>query len=208
MKKQHYRGYQGRQKSSLIGILFAFILAGCLLFSALFTAVVTGAKDDIDAQPQVMLILGCQVMDWGPSYLLQDRLDTALAYLEEHPDMLVVVSGGQGSNEPMSEAKAMADFLVSHGISESTILLEEKSTSTWENLQFSAALLEACGVDTTDGILIVSNAFHLRRAGMLALRAGFAEVDVLAAPSSHIPSRIKMYIREPIALAKSFIVDR
>ena len=69
-----------------------------------------------------MVILGCQVKPWGPSILLQDRLDEALGYLEDHPDMTVVVSGGQGPDEPSTEAQAMADYLIEHGISEDTIL--------------------------------------------------------------------------------------
>ena len=58
------------------------------------------------------------------------------------------------------------------------------------------------------GVLVVSNGFHLTRARMLAGRAGFVEVSTLAAPSSHLPSRLHMYIREPLALVKSFLFDK
>ena len=57
-------------------------------------------------------------------------------------------------------------------------------------------------------VLIVSNGFHLTRARMLAERAGFDNISTLAAPSSHLPSRLKMYVREPLALVKSFLFDR
>ena len=70
-----------------------------------------GAYDHIQGEPEVMVILGCQVRQDGPSVLLRDRLDEALDYLEDHPDMTVVVSGGQGPDEPTSEAQAMADYL-------------------------------------------------------------------------------------------------
>ena len=141
--------------------------------------------------------------------LLQDRLETALDYLEEDPDILVVVSGGQGSNEPVSEAACMADWLEEKGISEDRIFLEDQSSNTKENLIFSKDLLAREGIDVGEtDVLVVSNGFHLTRARMLAERFGYGEVSTLAAPSSHIPSRIQMYIREPLALVKSFLLDR
>ena len=75
-------------------------------------------------------------------------------------------------------------------------------------MTYSARHLKEAGVDLVDGVLIVSNGFHLTRARMLAGRAGFENISTLAAPSSHVPSRLKMYIREPLALVKSFVFDR
>jgi len=183
-------------------------LIGMLMFALLFAAVMSGAQDDVTGEPEVMIILGCQVKPWGPSILLQDRLNEALDYLETHPDMTVVVSGGQGPDEPSTEARAMADYLVDKGFHEENILLEEESHNTMQNFRCSASLLEQAGYDLEDGVLIVSNGFHLTRARMLAGRVGFEDISVLAAPSSHTPSRLKMYIREPLALVKSFVFDR
>ena len=73
-----------------------------------------------------------------------------------------------------------------------------------DNLALHAAL-NFCG---EGDVLVVSNGFHLTRARMLAERFGYGEVSTLAAPTSHIPSRIQMYIREPLALVKSFFLDR
>ena len=69
-------------------------------------------------------------------------------------------------------------------------------------------MLEEAGIDPSDGVILVSNGFHLTRARMLAERIGYENVSVLAAPTSHLPSRLHMYIREPIALVKSFVLDR
>lgn len=202
-----------RQKklwSPWLKAFFALILVGVLSFGGLFAAVMYGSYDHITGDPQVMVILGCRVMPGGePSMLLQDRLETALDYLEEDPDILVVVSGGQGSNEPVSEAACMADWLEENGISEDRIFQEDQSSNTKENLIFSKDLLAREGIDVEEtDVLVVSNGFHLTRARMLAERFGYGEVSTLAAPSSHIPSRIQMYIREPLALVKSFLLDR
>ena len=107
--KPEVSSYKGRRGLAWLRVLLALVLAGCLFFGGLLAAVLTGAHDQVKGDPQIMVILGCQVKPWGPSILLQDRLDTALAYLQEHPGMTVVVSGGQGPDEPESEAKCMAD---------------------------------------------------------------------------------------------------
>lgn len=121
---------------------------------------------------------------------------------------MVVVSGGQGDNEPVTEARCMADYLMERGVEEDQLLLEERSHNTDQNLRYSRELLEAEGCDLSQGVVVVSNGFHLTRARMLAERAGYDSVSTLAAPSSHLPSRLHMYVREPLALVKSFFLDR
>ena len=200
--------YKGKRAPLWLKVLLALVLAGALSFSALLGAVLAGAHDQLLGEPRVMIVLGCQVREDGPSVLLRDRLDEALAYWEDHEDTLIVVSGGQGSNEPTTEARAMADYLEERGVEEDQILLEDRSHNTAQNLRYSRALLEEAGEDLSGGVIVVSNGFHLTRAQMLAQRAGFDQVSTLAAPTSHLPSRLQMYIREPLALVKSFLLDR
>ena len=200
--------YKGKRLNPIVKVLLSLVLFGALVFGTLLGQVLSGAHDDVSGSPQVMIILGCQLHDWGPSIMLQDRLDKALEYLEDHPDMTVVVSGGQGENEPATEAQGMADYLADHGFARENIILETQSHNTFQNMTYSAKHLKEAGVDLEEGVLIVSNGFHLTRARMLAGRAGFENISTLAAPSSHVPSRLKMYIREPLALVKSFVFDR
>lgn len=209
-KRVYVASYKGRRYPAWLKAVAALVLAGALSFCALLGAVLYGSYDHITGEPRVMVILGCQVMaDGDPSVLLQDRLDTALDYLEEHPDLTVVVSGGQGSNEPVSEARCMADVLIQGGVAEEQIRLEDQSSNTMENLVFSRELLAREGIEVGEtDVLVVSNGFHLTRARMLAGRFGYGEISTLAAPSSHLPSRLYMYIREPLALVKSFLLDR
>lgn len=200
--------YKGKRLHPIVKVFLVLVLLGTLVFGALLGLVLGGAHDSIDGSPQVMIILGCQLHDWGPSVMLQDRLDKALDYLKDHPEVVVVVSGGQGENEPTSEAQGMADYLADHGFARENIILETQSHNTHQNLTYSARHLEERGADIKAGVVIVSNGFHLTRAKMLAGRAGYENVSTLAAPSSHLPSRLKMYIREPLALVKSFVFDR
>ena len=205
-----YKTYHGRRgiKVRWLTILLALFLAGAVCFLIPFIAVLAGGRDDIRGEPRIMVIFGCQLRVDGPSTLLKDRLDTALAYLEEHPDMTVVVSGAQGANEPASEAQGMYDYLTAHGVDGEHILLEDRSFNSRENVAYSLETLAAEGCDTSGGVVLVSNAFHLTRARMLWERAdGAGPVSVLAAPSSHLPTTVKMLVREPLALVKSFFVD-
>ena len=214
MSRRAYRPYGGKRKHPVRNAILALILAGILAYGALLGVVLAGAHDQFPAgedAPTVMIVLGCQVKPWGPSILLQDRLDEALAYLESHPEMTVVVSGGQGPDEHISEAKAMADYFIAQGIDEVRILLEDQSHNTWQNLNYSYALLVEQGMeDQLNNVLVVSNGFHLTRVRMLFDRIWGEEstLSTLSAPTSHVPSRLKMYVREPLALGKSLLLDR
>ena len=201
--------YKGGRTPGWLKAFIALILAGVLTFASCLWVVLAGGHSEMEAEPDTMIILGCMVYEWGPSILLQDRLNTALDYLEDHPDTTVIVSGGQGADEHISEAQAMHDYLVEHGFPSEQILLEDRSTNTYENLRFSNSVIAGHGIDVTDDIVVVSNDFHLARVRMLFKRVhgGDYHLYTLAAPTSHLPSRITMYIREPLALIKSFLCD-
>ena len=167
-----------------------------------------------------MVIFGCQLRQDGPSTLLRDRLDTALAYWEDHPDVRIVVSGGKGDNEHISEARCMYDYLTAHGVDGSNILMEDSSENTYQNIYGTLNLLwndpnswewtDGSGLHTPDSYVLVSNDFHLSRILMLWERATgrLDNVATLPAPCSHAPSRVLMFFREPLALVKSFLFDR
>lgn len=208
----HYHGRRAKRSSAhrLGRIVLALFLLGVLAFGGLLGTVLAGSRDSISGQPRIMLILGCQVRSNGPSVLLKDRLDEALDYYEDHRDLTIVVSGGQGRDEAMSEARCMYDYLVEHGVPKQKILQEDQSFSTLENLKNTMQLLQQAGYgEQLDQILIVSNGFHLTRVRMLFDRVWVedAQLSTLAAPTSHAPSRLKMYVREPLALVKSFVLD-
>ena len=205
-----YHPYHGN-RHILRKLIAVLLLLAVLAFGALEAVVVSGGHDDIQGEPNVMIILGAKVESWGPSVLLRNRLDTALDYLEDHPKVLVVVSGGQGSNEPVSEAQSMKDYLVAHGVKEKQILMEDQSHNTWQNMNFTFDLLKEQGYgDQMGQVLVVSNGFHLARSRMLFRRVwkGTYTLSTLAAPSTNLSAAFKSYLREPVALVKSFVLDR
>lgn len=212
MNHRPYRPYSGRRKKRVVlNIFLALLLAGVLCFGILTAIIAAGNRDQVKNDPRIMIVLGCKVQPTGvPSILLQDRLNKAAEYLTGHPGMTVVVSGGQGADEPDTEANIMKNVLVEKGVPGENILLEENSFNTWENLCNSIDVLADAGYDVTEEIVVVSNGFHLARVRMLWRRmtGGQDNLSVLAAPSSHVPSRWKMHLREPVGLVKSFLFDR
>lgn len=125
------------------------------------------------------IVLGCQVYDSGPSVMLKNRLDAALEFLDSSPRSVCIVSGGKGEGEPVTEAEAMKEYLVSNGIEPSRIFTEDKSLSTEENLAFSKQVMEENGMPAE--AVIITDGFHMLRARMLAEKQG---IDALSFPSA------------------------
>lgn len=178
----------------LVGVgLAAFVVVESLIFTEF------GAR----AQPgaDYCIILGAQMKANGPSNTLQRRLDRALVYLRENPETLVIVSGCQGSNEPVSEARGMYDYLVGAGIAPERILLEEASRNTCENLELSGKLLNR----QENSVVLVTNNFHMFRALRLADGAGYGHVQGLAASAYPwtLPNNL---LREFMGVVKDFLV--
>lgn len=135
-----------------------------------------------------------------PSKALELRLKAALKYARENEDTILVLSGGQGFGEDITEAECMENYLTAHGISRERLVLEEKSTNTKENLKFSDALT-GCSQKNTG---ILSNNFHVYRAVKIAEKAGYEHPYGIAAPSDPI-MQVHYVVREAAALIKAKI---
>lgn len=216
---KEYASYRGRSRGrGWLTALLVLLILGLLAFGALEVYIGLHSRDRMAGDPQVMVIFGCQMKPDGPSVLLRDRLDTALDYLGEHPDIKIIVSGGKGDDEHVSEARGMYDYLTAHEVAGERIWMEDQSRNTWQNINNTFALMEREGWELTDDVLLVSSGFHLARIEMLwdRVRTGILRDEVyndqyistLAAPVSHAPSRVQMFFREPLALVKSFLFDR
>lgn len=147
-----------------------------------------------------IIVLGAQVRETGPSHVLKLRLDTAYDYLDQNEATKVVVSGGQGANEPESEAACMQAYLIEKGIAPERIIMEDKSTNTFENLTFSKALID----DGEQSVGIVSNNFHIFRAVKIAEKAGYDRVEGIAAPA-YIALQPNNMLREFFGVMKDFV---
>ncbi|MBR6207837.1 MAG: YdcF family protein [Oscillospiraceae bacterium] len=164
--------------------------------SFIVSAALQRAPDDLDA----LVVLGARVNEDGPSGSLRERIEAAEDYLRRNPDTLAVASGGQGEDEPMSEAACIRERLIAAGIDPSRITLEDRSSSTLENLSNSFALLPE-GVHTVG---IVTNDFHVFRALALGNKLGGYELSGVPARSS-VSGFIHYAMREFFASAVLFL---
>ncbi|MCQ2547672.1 MAG: YdcF family protein [Clostridia bacterium] len=161
---------------------FEFMLA-----STIIMALVASVYRPIKKQDYV-IILGCAIRgDGTPTPLLKGRVDAALKLyhrqLERYGEGIKFVpSGGKGSDEVESEARSMRDYLISQGIKESDIILEDKSTTTSENMKFSHQLIEedwkARGMEGEPNIAFATTRYHVVRAYVLANKDGYEPVGV------------------------------
>ena len=123
-----------------------------------------------------------------------------------NPDVKIVVSGGKGPGESITEAEAMERFLIKHGVAKKQIIKEEKSTSTLENLKFTTEILEGLENKENIEVTIVTNNFHVFRAKFLAQRQG---LKVYGYPAPLHPMLVPTcFVREYLAVINSFIFDR
>ncbi len=166
--------------SSLTAIVAAVLTLFCVLSCLMIRANYQKPADDA-----TVVVLGAALRGENPSRLLRERLETAADYLQQNPTAVCVVSGGQGEDEVCSEAVVMKRYLMEHGIAEHRIYVEDNSTSTFENIRFSKAVMEENGL--SQNIALVTQEFHQYRASKLAKQAGFENIGAL-------PSQTPFYL--------------
>ncbi len=115
-----------------------------------------------------IIVLGAHVKTTGPSVVLKARLDKAIDYMNNNPDTICIVSGGQGVNEPFSEAYGMKDYMTNNNINTDRIIMEDKSTTTMENIEFSKVIIDKHSTKDDYSVGVVTNNFHVFRAMQIA----------------------------------------
>ncbi len=210
----------------------SFFLATYIAFLSYSLATAASSKARLDALPKdeqlTVMVFGCYVRGEEPGRTLTTRLDAALSLLKRYPNADCIVSGGQGSNEAISEAEAMRRYLVTRGIAEERITLEDRSTNTSENLEYTFAILtgsesdgsaastpgspassnstdSAQSVDTDGRRLVgVSSEYHLPRIRMLSRALG-REIETYPAYDANIGNTLIYTLREYMGVAKLWL---
>lgn len=177
-------------------VLAAFLL-GLAVFGILCCLVISGMKASGSANLDYVVVLGAQVKGEAPSRALRKRLEKALEYASENGNTILILSGGQGPGEDITEAECMRRWLTEKGIAKERLVLEERSVSTKENLEFADALT-GCKEKRTG---ILSNNFHVCRAVKLAKKLGYEQCWGIAASSDPV-MQAHYVVREVFALVK------
>lgn len=177
--------------AAVTGVLALGVLAAGITEAV----IIKESRGDPEDTARYVVVLGAKVRQDGPSLSLWDRIYGAYDYLAAHPDTIAVVSGGQGPDEHMTEAQSMFDELTALGIAPERILLEERATSTRENILFSLDLIERETGVRPEKIAVVSSEYHLCRAGMLTRKCGVEFVGV-PAKTSMLSQKVNHFLRE------------
>ena len=176
-------------------VFTAVLVLGLLVVGTTEAIIIHKSFGDIEKHVSYMVVLGAKVNKDGPSVSLWDRICGAYEYLELHPQTIAVLSGGQGTDEPITEAECMYRELVSLGIDPKRLWLEEEATSTWENLKFSLDLIEEKTGTRPVKIGVLSSEYHLFRASLFA-KACDVEFVGIPARTSRWGQRINHFLRE------------
>lgn len=182
-----------------------FIILLCIEFAFVSFLAIYGTTDTVDYREDAVIVLGAGVRGDKVTLPLKLRLDKAVDYHAENPDALIIVSGGQGFQETVTEAYAMEKYLVEQGVNPEIILKEEKASSTAENMKFSKEILDR-HLSVDYNIAVVTSGFHVFRGMILAKNTGFQNV-------THIHSGLQWYnvlpsyLRETLAVIKTLLLD-
>lgn len=171
------------------------LIAGLAVVIALEGLVLSGMHAAAPAGMDYLIVLGANVYQDGPSPALTRRLNAVMDVLDDHPDAVIIATGGQGANEPISEAQCIRDELVKRGVDAGRIRMEDQSTDTWENVVNCKAMIE----DDNAAVAIVTNNYHIWRSLRMARRAGLTNVHGIAATYTG-PTLFHFMIREAVSI--------
>lgn len=188
------------KKKKRIGLIFGILLILGLIYAGFLQFKISQYSNaDAPKNADYLIVLGARVKGTVPTLAFASRINAAAKYAKENRDTVIIASGGKGSGEEISEAECIRRELVKQGINESRIILENRSTDTYENIHFSKKLLPR---EAKSG-LVVTNTFHLYRALSIARDHG---LDVQGLPAkTPWKAVIKSYTREYLAITKFYL---
>ena len=212
--KWYYRKNMDRIPQWVPVSIVTTCIAGVVIMAALCIMVFMGAAASEERDLDYVIVLGARVKEHTVSNSLKKRLDKAIEYAEKNPETYLVLSGGKGPDEPVSEAQAMYQYLVYNGVRPSQLLLEEHSVSTVENLAYSKIIIDShrepkggdlIAADKPLDVGVLTSNFHVYRACMIAKKWGFENVYGISAQSDPVLF-IHLCVRECASIVKDRIM--
>ncbi len=180
----------------IFGICSTICFSGFLFFY--------GGRDNVSYDEDAVIVLGAGVYGDQVSLSLAHRLDAALEYKSQNPEAVIVVTGGRGFQEDVTEAYAMSKYLIERGADPSSIIKEENASSTTENFKFSKKMLDERFGENNYRAAVVTNDFHVFRAVKIAAKCGLDVTHLHA--KTPLNTVVSSYLREAAAVAKFVIL--
>ena len=181
------------------------VLIGFLIIIFIQVDVIIFGIESKPIKSDCIIVLGCQVKGTSPSPFLQARLNDSIQLYKEGYGKYIIVSGGKGAGEDITEAAAMKIFLLNKGIDKSKILMDDKSMNTMENLSFSKKIMESKGFKTD---VVVSNKYHLKRVSLMSKRLRMNTSYSGVFVSQYKFTEYEGYVREVLGVLKFVILKK
>ena len=201
--------YKNKTYIKIIKIIKPLFFIGLTIFILTELAIVGFSLQKNMDKADYTIVLGAGIRGETLTVTLKQRVDTAIEYANSNDEFgYIVVTGGQGPGESITEAEAMKRYLESNGIDAKKVIKEEHATDTYENLQYSKEIIEKHSGKSIENlnIKVITSGFHLLRSKMLCEKLDFGNVTYCASPiwSIFIPT---YYIREFIGFYKMLVFD-
>lgn len=187
-KSKYLKAFYNIYKVIIIIFVSSFVLLEGVILLNINETKDVDKVDNIDT----MIVLGAKVNGTEVSNTLKLRLDKAIEYYNKHKSVKIIVSGGQGNDENITEALAMKNYLISNGVNQNNIIEENKATTTLENIIYSKKILD--NMNNKGQVLIVTSDYHLFRGKLIASILGIENKGLCS--TSSISGRLYYMIRE------------
>ena len=154
---------------------------------------------------EVAIVLGAGIVNGEARGMLANRLDMAVEYHSQNPNALIIVSGGLGHREELTEAYVMAQYLIARGVNPNIILQEGVAYSTYSNMRYSRAIINE-HFSHTPSVVVITSGFHTYRSLQFAQQVGLqATAFPASTPISGAPFA---YVREVASVIKMWLIGR
>lgn len=183
-------------------LFLKWLIAGCYavaigIFLVCGFLMARAANEGEHVEADVVIVLGAAVHGDKVTWVLENRLNTAMEYLQEHENAICIVSGGQGAGETVTEASAMKKYMVERGVDENRIYTEEQAKNTKENFAYSKVIIDEV-LGNNAHIAFVTTNFHVYRAGQVAREQGVNAVGIAADDVWYL--RLNNFLRECVGI--------
>ncbi|MEG0610939.1 MAG: YdcF family protein [Clostridium sp.] len=200
--------------TSIGKLLIAIMILGLVIFMVLEVMIIYTGRVNDKTKTNYVLVLGAGINGDKVSRSLKLRLDKAIEFNKEFTNIPIIVSGGMGNGETITEALAMKTYLVENGVDDDNIIMEDRSTNTYENFKFSKEIMqkglelkideESPGNLAKDiSVTLITNNFHMFRAKYIGEGEGL-EIHCVNAPTGKITA-LNFYVRESFAVIKEIL---
>ena len=196
--------------------VFKGIFAACLIFYVVSFSIMTiGILKNSETAPSklpektVLVVYGAKVNGTPeaptPGLFLRYRLDRTAEIMKEAPSAVCIVCGGKGDNEPCAEAYVMRDYLISLGIEEDRIYVDDKSGNTIENIENAKRIIKERGL-SDHAVACISTDYHIPRVKYLCSRYGLEAEYYFSAASPNFFGLWSVLVREYMSYGKLILI--